>query len=98
MNWIKIVLRTGKDFSFPDYKVLAILESEEQLVRVHNKKGEWTGATINKADISYTEYDGDRTRQWNEKHGLKLPEPEADELSQEEIRGRLRDLGQSMHV
>lgn len=92
MNFIKIVLRTGKEFSLPEEKVLAILTSEEQLVRVH-KKGVWTGMTINKADISWTEFDAEETKRWNRDNGLKLPEPEEDQLTKKEIRQRLNEIG-----
>lgn len=74
MKWIKIGMRDHKEFTFPEYKVLAILDSEDQLVRVHNKKGEWTGTTINKADISWTEFDPDKTREWARSHQQALPE------------------------
>lgn len=74
MRWIKIVLRNKKEFSFPEYKVEAILNSNDQLVRIYNKRNEWTGVTINKADIEYTEVDLDATRHWKMKHEPKLPE------------------------
>lgn len=97
MNFIKIVLRTGKDFTFSEEKALAILESEEQLIRVYDA-GKWTGTTINKADISYTEWDKEKTRDWNRKHTPELPEPETDKLSQEEIRQRCREIGQQVRI
>jgi len=99
MKWIKIVLRGGKEFSFPDFKVIAILEAEDQLVRIHDKDKEWTGVTINKADISYTEYDADRTRQWKRENEPKLQEVTMGrELTRKEIEEAVDGISKNMHI
>jgi hypothetical protein len=98
MRFIKIALRGGKEFSFPDYKVNAVLNSQEQLVRVTNKKGEWTGTTINKADIQYTEYDPFATREWKLEHEKTNALPEGGELEQEEIRKKIKEVGKKLKV
>lgn len=76
MRFVKIGLRGGKTFSFPEEKVLAILECPDQLIRIYNKHNKWTGKTVNKADISWTEPDNEATHEWNVAHPKEeLPEP-----------------------
>lgn len=79
MKKIRFFLSNKKEFLFDDIAAQAILDSQDQLVKIV-KGGEWTGETLNKAHIIHTEVDKTETRRAitdkMEKDGRMLPEPE----------------------
>ncbi len=60
------------EYVFDDDIAEAILDSEDQLVKIVDENGRWTGETLNKAHIINTKFDVDETRQLN-KEIPKLP-------------------------
>lgn len=75
MRHIKIILSNREEFTLPEDKAIALINSNEQLVQI-TKKGDWTGETINKAHIVCTKVDRDETRRSNMKTALPAPDYE----------------------
>jgi len=62
------------DIVLPIDQAQRIIDSPSQLIKILDGKGEWTGVTINKAEIKGTDRDWDFERTHNQ--SLELPEPE----------------------
>jgi len=73
MKYIRFIMTNKQDFVLPEDQAKKVIESDQQLIMIHNKKGEWTGDTINKAYLVCTEYDIKYTNLKNyEKNQYKL--------------------------
>ena len=87
MRQIKFYLSNKAEYIFDIDIAEAILDSEDQIIKIYDINGDWTGAMIKKAHIINTKYDVDATRQLNTEI-QKLPEmtkKEAKELQDKKI-------------
>lgn len=79
MKIIKIILSNKKEFRFPEDIAEAILDSEEQIIKITDENGKWTGESLNKAHIAHTEVDWQETRlQAPKEKLLEAPESTVD--------------------
>ena len=74
-------MRKGQSFTLPMDKAEEIMCSENQVIMIDNSKGEWSGLSINKADITMTERDRDKEKEYN---SLKLLPQEVKPMTKEE--------------
>lgn len=63
------------DITLPMEQAKRIMESPNQLVMITDENGDWTGITINKAEIKGTDHDFDEERDHFVRMSPKLPEP-----------------------
>lgn len=64
------------DITLPMEQAKRVIESPNQLVMITGEDGEWTGVTINKAEIKGTDHDFEREREENRQDFLRIDEPE----------------------
>lgn len=71
-------------FTLPEAKAIKLLESQQQLIMIYDEQGQWTGKTVNKADIVMTRVDTEETRRYSE----SLPAIDEAKLSPDDIKKR----------
>ncbi len=57
MKYIKILFRNKSEISLSFEKAQRLLDSPNQLIKITDEKGNWTGETINKSEIVGTVVD-----------------------------------------
>ena len=62
MRYIKFVMAKGENITLPYEKAQQVLSSPQQVVRILDENGNWTGTTINKAHIICTKEDLERLK------------------------------------
>ena len=77
-------MRGGKKITLPFDKAEEILCSDSQIIIIDNEKGEWSGISINKADITMTERDREAEREYVQDHLPKNGAPKEKKLTQKE--------------
>ena len=87
MQYIKIFMSKGKDYSMSKDLALKIFNSEKQVYFFTDKNGNWTGKSINKAFIVSTDVDEKATKEYIKKQEADKEKKEAEKvkpLSEEE--------------
>jgi hypothetical protein len=82
MKNIKFIMSKGENLLLPYEQAKKVLESPNQINRVLDENGEWTGMIINKAHIIYTQEENTSRKDLKIK---KLPEPEGNNNDLREI-------------
>lgn len=76
MKFIKFYMRDKRlDVTLPMEQAQQIMMSPQQMVMVTDSNGNWTGLTINKAEIKGTDHDWDKESYVFRENNLKLSEP-----------------------
>ena len=83
MKFIEITMSKGNSFTLPYPKAQKLLESEQQIILVHDDKGNWTGESINKAHIISTRREHQVEREWRRDNQTKLPKKDEPEIMPE---------------
>ena len=90
-RFIKFTMSDGPHFTLPEAIAQRILDSAQQMIKVTDQNGKWTGQTINKAHIISTDRDRDAERDFNLQNVRQLPEPEKTITPEQEKRiGEIR--------
>lgn len=81
-------------FTLPEDKAKKLLESQQQLIMINDEKGEWTGRTVNKADIMMTRVDVEETRRRSEKEKslLEIDSKVIYNLTKEQVKALLENF------
>ena len=69
------------EYLFEEDVAEAILESDQQLIKILDEDGKWSGETMNKAHIINTKVDYDATKYDNQIEAPQLTKKEQDELN-----------------
>lgn len=64
----------GPHFVLQEDLAMRIIDSAQQMIKVTDREGKWTGQTINKAHIISTDRDRDAERDWHRSNARQLPE------------------------
>ena len=90
---IKIVMSRGEDVYVTEEQAKNILSSQEQLIAIADKNGQWTGNTVNKAHIVSTApyWDG-----LSDVPALQAPAVENPSVSGDLLRKMRKDLGKAL--
>lgn len=79
MKAIKFYMSNKEEFVFDEIMAEAIIDSANQIVKIEDANGKWTGQTLNKAHIILTKPDWEETKHLERKEdNLMLEEPEKD--------------------
>jgi hypothetical protein len=82
MKYIRIILRDKREITLSFEKAENLLDHPNQIVRITDEEGKWTGEAINKSEIIWTQRDTDRERQEKQKELDKNALPEAEPTTQ----------------
>lgn len=83
-NFIKFYMRDKRlDISLSMEQAERIIDNPQQLVKVVDEYGKWTGVTINKAEIRGTDHDFEMEKYHSQEEHLML---DRGEMSEEEIK------------
>ncbi len=80
MKFIKFTFFKGDELTLDENEAKRIMGHSGQIVRVMNN-GEWTGETINKADIANTRRDLEREKEFEREEKYKQEHPSKEEAS-----------------
>lgn len=83
MKYIKFFMRDKRlDISLSMAQAERVIDSPNQLVKITDDNGNWTGVTLNKAEIRGTDHDFDKEIDYQRENTLRL---ERAEMTEEEI-------------
>ncbi len=85
-KFVKIKMRDRTSITLSIEEAEEVLKSEKQLIMLHDEDGNWTGQSINKAEIVGTERDRDEERQFS----ADVPALPSGEKDVEAIRAKLK--------
>lgn len=89
MKAIRFYMSNKEEFLFDEETAEMILDQQNQIVRIADENGKWTGQSVNKAHIICTKIDWGETRHLNRKSEDR--QIEAPEKNLEHIRALLKD-------
>ena len=75
-QYIKFVMSKGDPITLPMELAEKLIDKENQLLKIPDKNGKWTGQIINKAHIISTDHDTDRERTEAENDKMLIPKIE----------------------
>ena len=91
-KFIKFIMRDkSNNFTLPFEQAKNVLESKSQLVMIHSK-GQWTGLTVNKADVMMTERDMEAEKEWRVNNIPSLEEPKITPGMKEKIETSKKEI------
>jgi len=73
MKFIKFILSTKKQWTFPEEEAKKIIMSEKQIYPIIESDGKFHGRTINKAHIVETDFDLEAEKRWNDEKIANTP-------------------------
>lgn len=100
-QFIRFSFRNKKqNITLPIEMAEVIIDSKEQLVKLYDKDGNWTGVTINKAEITGTDHDFEMEQMENRivDPARLLAEKEPNEAEKEKIREITKKLADKFKV
>lgn len=84
MKQVRFYMANKKEYLFDEETAEMILDQEEQIVRLADKDGKWTGESLNKAHLVCTDVDWIETRQEsrreNKDHLLEEPDKDVSQI------------------
>lgn len=83
MKYIKFFMRDKRlDLTLSMAQAERVIDSPNQLVKITDEQGNWTGVTLNKAEIKGTDHDFEKEYDYQRENTLRL---ERAELTPEEV-------------
>ncbi|HBI50240.1 MAG TPA: hypothetical protein DDY21_00100 [Candidatus Moranbacteria bacterium] len=102
MKFIKFVLSTKKEWTFPEDLARHIILSDKQIYPIIEDDGKFHGRTINKAHIVETDFDYEAEKRWNESEiekTIKLECPkEIAEKEREVVVKKLEEMKKNLKI
>jgi|SRR3989304_411012 len=82
MKFIKFILSTKKEWSFPEELAMKIILDQRQIYPIIEDDGKFHGRTINKAHIVETDYDTEAEKEFNRLEAEKIKKIDYEPISE----------------
>ena len=83
------------NFTLPMWQAEKVLDSQQQLITIE-ENGEWTGITVNKADVMMTMPDREAEKDWKIENSVKITAPPEEKSSDKDVKNAKEKIREQM--